>query len=70
MFQKKIYQLWLIGFKEGLKIVQGLFSIGYNVEALAKKGIWSTNVQPFHQSFIVAKMFNLQRQAPFLPMQC
>jgi len=45
-------------------------SIATNVEALAKKGIWDTNVQPLHQSFIVAQKLNLQRQAPFLPMQC
>jgi hypothetical protein len=50
--------------------MQGVFKMAYNVEALAKKGTWNTNVQPLHQSFIVVQKLNLQRKAPFLPMQC
>jgi len=40
-------------------------TLTHNVEALAKKGIWNTNVQPLHQSFIVVQMFNLPRQPLF-----
>lgn len=52
------------------ELLEGLIELSFNVEALAKKGFWNTNVQPLHQSFIVVQKLNLQRQAPFLPMQC
>lgn len=39
-----------------------------NVEALAKKGHLKDKCSALAQCFIVAKMLNLQRQAPFLPM--
>ena len=44
--------------------------ISANVEALAKKGHLKDKCSAFAECLIVAQMFNLQRQAPFLPMQC
>ena len=41
-----------------------------NGEALAKKGHLEHECSTLVQCFIVAQMLNLQRQAPFLPMQC
>ena len=48
----------------------GVLSIAANVEALAKKGYLKDKSSAFAQYFIVVQKFNLQRQAPFLPMLC
>lgn len=47
-----------------------MIAITQNVEALAKKGHLKDKCSALTQCLIVAQKLNLQRQAPFLPMQC
>jgi hypothetical protein len=48
----------------------GCFSISPNVEALAKKGYLKDKCSAFAPKFHRSTNVQLQRQAPFLPMQC
>jgi hypothetical protein len=51
-------------------IGRGRPKMAYNVEALEKKGHLEHKCSTLAQCLIVVQKFNLQRQAPFLPMQC
>jgi len=57
-------------FLHGFSIGNGQQGISYNVSRLGEVGDFENECSTHAQCFIVVQKFNLQRQAPFLPMQC